>query len=111
MGRVRTSWPVALGLDMRCQLSLAVLVGLLFCSLASIEVPELVKLTDDTSNDFTVMVSRPAATSVDVAVQSSVLTITAQQNAMHTSSFVPLPFNGAARRSRDVLHLCCVQQT
>jgi hypothetical protein len=102
---------VALGLDMRCQLSLAVLVGLLFCSLASIEVPELVKLTDDTSNDFTMTFSQESATSVEAEQQPSVCAIAAQENAVYESSFVRRPFHGAAHRSRDVLHLCCVQQT
>lgn len=40
---------------MRIRLILAVLLGLLFRSLASLEATELARLADDTSNDF----SRP----------------------------------------------------
>ena len=37
---------------MRAKLILVTLVGLLFCSLATLETTELLKLADDSSNDF-----------------------------------------------------------
>jgi hypothetical protein len=39
---------------MRVGLILGLLVGLLFCSLVCLEVTELARLADDTSNDFSV---------------------------------------------------------
>lgn len=41
---------------MRIRLILALVVGLLFCTLSTLEFPELVNLTDDTSNDFSLAV-------------------------------------------------------
>jgi len=40
---------------MRARLIFAALVGLLFCSLATLETAELLKLADDTSNDFSLL--------------------------------------------------------
>jgi hypothetical protein len=96
---------------MRSQLSLTVFVGLLFCSLASIEIPELINLSDDTSNDFTVMFLHGSDSPVQADQRRSVRGIAAGKNAEHEYSFVRRPFYGAAHRSRDVLHLCCVQRT
>ena len=108
---MRTSWPVALGLDMRSHLTLVVLVGLLFCSLAAIEIPELVNLTDDTSNDYTVIVSQSRATAVKVSQQSGASAIAVQRNSISEYGRVPRSLDGATHRSHDVLHLCCVQRT
>ncbi|MGB8524024.1 MAG: hypothetical protein WCD43_13750, partial [Candidatus Acidiferrales bacterium] len=41
----------------RSRLHIAVVAALLFCALALVEFPELLKLKDDTSNDFTLLVS------------------------------------------------------
>jgi hypothetical protein len=40
----------------RIRICLAVVVGLLFCTLATLELPELVNLSDDTSNDYSLTV-------------------------------------------------------
>ena len=37
---------------MRVKLVLAMIAGMLFCTLATLEVPELLTLTDNTSNDY-----------------------------------------------------------
>jgi hypothetical protein len=42
-------------LEMRIKLILAIAVGLLFCSLATLEFPELLTLSDSTSNDFSLV--------------------------------------------------------
>ena len=42
-------------MEMRARLILAVLAGVLFCSLATIELTELIRLADDTSNDFSLL--------------------------------------------------------
>lgn len=41
---------------MRIKLTLATVVGLLFCTVATMELPELINLVDDTSNDFSLVV-------------------------------------------------------
>ena len=41
----------------RHRFCLAVVVSMLFCGLSSSEIPELTRLIDDTSNDFTVLVA------------------------------------------------------
>ena len=41
---------------MRVKLILATVVGLLFCTVATMELPELTNLVDDTSNDFSLVV-------------------------------------------------------
>jgi hypothetical protein len=97
---------------MRSHLSLAVLVGLLFCGLAAIEVPEFVQLTDDTSNDYTVIVSQSEASTVEDGQQSGVAAIATRSNAISSEyNRTPRSFHGAMHRSHDVLHLYCVQRT
>jgi hypothetical protein len=41
---------------MRIRLIVATIAGLLFCTLAALEFPELVNLTDDTSNDYSLAI-------------------------------------------------------
>lgn len=108
---MRTCCSVALGQKMRSHLSLAVLVGLLFCGLAAIEIPEFVQLTDDTSNDYTVIVSQSEASAVEDGQQSGAATIAARSNAVPGYNFAPRSFHGATCQSNDVLHLYCVQRT
>ena len=49
---------------LRIKLPFAIVVGLLFCTLATMELPELINLVDDTSNDFSLIVFvKNAATS------------------------------------------------
>ena len=42
-------------LEIRIKLIPAIAVGLLFCSLATLEFPELLTLSDNTSNDFSLV--------------------------------------------------------
>jgi hypothetical protein len=96
---------------MRSHLSLAVLVGLLFCSLAAIEIPELVHLTDDTSNDYTVMVSQSKTSAVKRGQQSDAGAIAASGSGLSERNCAGRLFCGAVARSHDLLHLGCVQRT
>jgi hypothetical protein len=41
---------------MRTKTTLALVISLLFCTLATLELPELMNLTDDTSNDYSLVV-------------------------------------------------------
>ena len=50
----------------RQRFCLALIVSLLFCGLTAIEVPEFVRLVDDTSNDYTLLASIPTANTLDV---------------------------------------------
>lgn len=55
---------------MRAKLILAIVTGLLLCTISTLEVPEFLKLTDDTSNDFsltTVQNEVPPVTELEAA--------------------------------------------
>ncbi len=49
---------------MRAKFIFATLVGLLCCSLATLEITELFELTDDTSNDFSLVGTQQASSAV-----------------------------------------------
>ena len=51
---------------MRAKLILATLFGLFLCSLATLEITELSRLVDDTSNDFSLPHSGPESSSAAV---------------------------------------------
>ena len=51
---------------MRAKLILATLFGLLLCSLATLEITELSRLVDDTSNDFSLPHSEPESYSAAI---------------------------------------------
>jgi hypothetical protein len=55
---------------MRSRVCLILTVSLLFCSLGSLELPELMKLTDDCSNDFTILHSQQEIVPPVVAKQA-----------------------------------------
>ena len=64
----------------RHRFCLALVVSMLFCGLSSSEIPELTRLTDDTSNDFTVLVVAKASVSVAANVKPTSIVIAVQQN-------------------------------
>jgi hypothetical protein len=100
----------------RSRLHIAVVATLLFCALAVVEFPELLNLKDDTSNDFTLLVSsqdvgtpssaiRPASTPVAIPVQAV---------SIHApiSNLLALSFPDTLAQSPiDYLHLLCVHRT
>jgi len=43
---------------MRVRVIFAIICGLLFCTLVALEFPELMNLTDDTSNDYSLVIFR-----------------------------------------------------
>jgi hypothetical protein len=49
---------------MRIKIVLAIAVGLLLCSIGTLELPELVNLSDNTSNDFSLRLSGDCTTIV-----------------------------------------------
>ena len=98
---------------MRIRLTLAIAAGLLLCSLATIEIPELIHLADDTSNDYSLVVFvRNSITVVTGQVAHQEFPVSArvslEPNAGSSSThslILPLQTSG------DMLHLLCVQRT
>jgi hypothetical protein len=95
---------------MRVRLILAVLVGLLFCSLVCLEVTELARLADDTSNDLSVPYSAPEVSSAVVRKSLAM-----QPRALPTR--IERCCNGGRRvesvshsMARDLLHQFCIQR-
>src|ERR1700691_1244817 len=98
---------------MRPKVILFVVVGLLFCSLATLETTEFLKLADDTSNDFSLL-NVEANTSSPIVRQSR----ESQAKAFPT----PKPIHSrqpqlhpdvcySPNASTDTLHVLCVIRT
>ena len=64
----------------RHRFCLALVVSMLFCGLSSSEIPELARLIDDTSNDFTLVVSTKTSASVTPHARSDSCASAVQQN-------------------------------
>ena len=96
---------------MRTRFILVAIVSLLFFSLSTLETPELVKLADDTSNDFSILIHHQETTEsicnpapiarLKVSQPRPVLERTPiQLRSLSSSLFAP-----------DVLHFLCIQRT
>jgi len=98
---------------MRTNLLLTLVVGLTLCSLAMLEIPELLNLTDDTSNDFSLLVIRQSSPSVVINKTSGVRRTTTP--IVWNWSLNPLVVRTLILDSPsphyDLLHLLCVQRT
>jgi hypothetical protein len=96
---------------MRTKLSLALMVSLLFCTLATLELPELIHLTDDTSNDYSLVIFSENTVRV---VRNETWRLQTQRGATANSS-QPLTRRVSpcrlARSSGDVLHLLSTLRT
>jgi hypothetical protein len=99
---------------MRIKLTFAIVVGLLFCSIATLELPELINLVDDTSNDFSVVVlTKRAVTIVKVQpLDLNIRPVLADIQGRQPSGCLPpqyliQPFD----TPNDLLHLLHVQRT
>ena len=96
---------------MRVKLALAIVVGLLFLPLTTLELPELINLTDDTSNDFSLIVFAENAATV---VKNQILHL--KRSPMLASIrrrqvgawFAPCSL---VQSSDDMLHSLCIQRT
>jgi hypothetical protein len=104
-----------LGLFMRIRLSLAIAVGLLFCTLAALELPELLTLTDDTSNDFSLLGAQQETSAV--VSQSHVRHMVVRQPiVLPARSDRKQPnerarFVASVRTAKESLHLLCTLRT
>ncbi len=99
---------------MRTKLTLATVVGLLLCSLATIELPELVNLIDNTSNDYSlVLLTRDAPTVIKVRVGMLSQGSTDLRDVQHRPAAASgcAPFIQPIHTPDNILHLLCVQRT
>ena len=97
----------------RHRFCLTLVVSLLFCALSSSEIPELARLSDDTSNDYTLVVSTKTVAPIPAVIASSdaVLgTVPQVEDAVKYPgpSPISIPY---AHTSPDYLQLLCVHRT
>jgi hypothetical protein len=96
---------------MRPKVSFFVVVGLLFCSLATLETTEFLKLADNTSNDFSLL-------NVEANTSSAIV----RQSQYSQPNAVPAPIqsqrpkvrpdiSALSNASNDLLHVICVIRT
>ena len=96
---------------MRPKLIFFVVVGLLFCGLATLETGEFLRLADDTSNDFSLL-------NVEANTSSAVV----RQSLDSQPKDVPAPvqsrqpkarpdMSGPANTTNDLIHVLCVIRT
>jgi hypothetical protein len=94
---------------MRAKFIFATLVALLFCSLATLEITELFELTDDTSNDFSLVGTQQASSAV-VPQSLELQPKTNRTTETRWPTARPLP-PSASYHARDVLLLLCIMRT
>jgi hypothetical protein len=97
---------------MRIQYSVSLVVGLLFCTLALLEFPELLNLSDDTSNDYSLVIFR--STTGGVAEERSDMPVTVKTGGKRIKSESPrLPRQSEVRShpGDDLLRLLCIERT
>jgi hypothetical protein len=97
---------------MRTRLIVATIAGLLFCTLAALEFPELVTLSNDTSNDYSLAIF---PRSEGAAVQKQIVAdFPAEPTATNRKTEQPLMrvrFSDPSHGITDSLHLLCIQRT
>jgi hypothetical protein len=109
--RMLYKWPLRSGFEMRAKLILVTLVGLLFCSLATLETTELLKLADDASNDFSLPQSEHETSSAivckSVAVQPGAFPTTDESEPRR----VWCRDADSSYPAKDFLHFLCIMRT
>lgn len=105
----KSFWPS--GFEMRAKLTLAALVGLILCGVATLETPEFLKLVDNTSNDFSLLGTQQEASS-EVVRQS----LEVQPKAGPTTERSERPrvrrrAAGSSYPTKDILHFLCIMRT
>src|SRR5271154_5806823 len=98
---------------LRHRFCLALVVSLLFCGLSSLEFPEFVNLTDDTSNDFTLVVSAQTAPSARSDEKPALDATATQERKERADRFVQVPvrITSSASSPSGYLHLLCISRT
>jgi hypothetical protein len=96
----------------RHRFCLAVIVSMLFCGLSSSEIPELTRLVDDTSNDFTVLVVTKASVCVATNVNPISIVSVVQQKSDRLEYRLPPSVSVLdAQSPTGYLQLLCVHRT
>jgi hypothetical protein len=97
---------------LRHRFCLALVISLLFCGLSSLEFPEFVNLTDDTSNDFTLVVSAQAAPSARSDEKPALDATATQERKERADRFVQVPVRiTPAPSPSGYLQLLCISRT
>jgi len=96
----------------RAKLILAVVAGLLFCTLSTLEFPEFLKLVDDTSNDYSLLAhvqeAIPTPTQKQAPRRIDFRTVAAALCDRQADQF---RFCGRQASGGDCLHWICVLRT
>ena len=97
---------------MRIRVSFAMVVGLLFCTLATLELPELLNLTDNTSNDYslTVFQHRDGGVIRNQTPRLAAGNISADARDDEWQ-IVEVSFSDSVRTLPAALHMLCVLRT
>lgn len=100
---------------MRTNFILALVTGLLFCTLATLEVPEFLSLTDDTSNDYLVMSAQetaPDTVQSEARHVDSILAVASSAPVQSVSArVVSFQSRGSGPSVDDFLHSLCSLRT
>ena len=97
------------GCGMRAKFIFATLIGLLFCTLATLEITELFEFTDDTFNDFSLVGTQQASSAVvPQSLELQPKTNPTTQTERPTARRLP---PSASYHAKDVLHLLCIMRT
>lgn len=97
------------------RVSFVLVMGLLMCALSTLELPELIKLTDNTSNDYsTAVFQKNRTTSVALKAQfpDALRAVARALSVVYSAKLAPptkscQPFDSLP----DLLHLLCIQRT
>jgi hypothetical protein len=99
----------------RVRVGLALIIGLLFCTLGTLELPELVNLTDNTSNDYSTSVfQEQKASSVKKRKQVPDVTLQAvspQPKGEWQKAWQIRYAQSVCAAQSDSLHLFCILRT
>jgi len=95
------------------RLSLFLMTALLVCAVSALELPELLQLADNTSNDYSTVIFQKNASSLTpsqlpVAIRV-VTTIVSASGPAHPG--LQITSYESLQTSPDLLHLFCVQRT
>jgi hypothetical protein len=96
----------------RAKLIFAILAGILFCTVSTLEVPELLRLADDTSNDFPVVsVQKVTPFAAKAQVRTRSLAAPPETAAPRTALNGRFQSRGFASTVDDFLHSLCTLRT
>jgi hypothetical protein len=98
--------------EMRARLIFATLISFLICSLATLETTELLRLADDTSNDFSVPNVQQKAASIAVPQSRDQHPETVQTlDGGERPNVLPQTAGSSSHTPKDILQTLCVMRT